>query len=40
MADYAVKSYQAGARIIGGCCGSTPEHITAISGALAQHTQQ
>lgn len=39
MADYAVKSYQAGARIIGGCCGSTPEHITAISGALAKHTQ-
>jgi 5-methyltetrahydrofolate--homocysteine methyltransferase len=39
MADYAIKSYQAGARIIGGCCGSTPEHITAITGALAKHTQ-
>jgi 5-methyltetrahydrofolate--homocysteine methyltransferase len=39
MADYAIKSYQAGARIIGGCCGSTPEHITAISAALAKHTQ-
>jgi methionine synthase I (cobalamin-dependent) len=39
MADYAVKSYQAGARIIGACCGSTPDHVTAISGALARHTQ-
>ncbi len=40
MADYAVKSYEAGARIIGGCCGSTPEHITAISGALTKHIKQ
>jgi methionine synthase I (cobalamin-dependent) len=24
-----------GARIVGGCCGSTPEHLTAISRALA-----
>jgi len=24
-----------GARIVGGCCGSTPEHIAAIAGALA-----
>jgi 5-methyltetrahydrofolate--homocysteine methyltransferase len=39
MADYAIKSYQAGARIIGGCCGSTPEHISAISEALTNHTQ-
>jgi homocysteine S-methyltransferase len=23
-----------GARIVGGCCGSTPEHIAAIAGAL------
>ncbi len=38
MADYAIKSYQAGARIIGGCCGSTPDHIAAISGALTKHT--
>ena len=37
MADYAIKSYQAGARIIGGCCGSTPEHIKAIKGALTSH---
>lgn len=35
MADYAVKVYNAGARIIGACCGSTPEHIKAIAQALA-----
>lgn len=36
MADYAVKVYAAGARIIGACCGSTPDHIRAIAGALAE----
>lgn len=35
MADYAVQVYNAGARIIGACCGSTPEHIKAIAQALA-----
>jgi len=35
MADYAVKVYNAGARIIGACCGSTPDHIKAIAQALA-----
>jgi homocysteine S-methyltransferase len=34
MADYARKFVEAGATIIGGCCGTTPEHITAISKAL------
>jgi len=24
----------AGARIIGGCCGTTPEHLKAMAGAL------
>ena len=35
MADYAIQSYQAGARVIGACCGSTPDHIAAISRALS-----
>lgn len=35
MAEYAIKVYNAGARIIGACCGSTPEHIKAIAQALA-----
>lgn len=37
MADYAIQSYQAGARVIGACCGSTPDHIAAIAQALANH---
>jgi 5-methyltetrahydrofolate--homocysteine methyltransferase len=35
MAEYAVKVFHAGARIIGACCGSTPDHIKAIAQALA-----
>ena len=27
MADYAMRFVQAGARVIGGCCGTSPEHI-------------
>jgi len=35
MAEYAIKAYDAGARIIGACCGSTPAHIQAIYRSLA-----
>lgn len=38
MADYAVKLWQTGAWIIGGCCGTTPEHIQAISQVLKDKT--
>ena len=31
MATYARHLIQAGAKIVGGCCGTTPEHIKAIS---------
>lgn len=34
MADYARRIRERGARIIGACCGSTPDHISAIAGAL------
>ena len=34
MADYAIKVSQEGARLIGGCCGSTPDHIRAMADAL------
>jgi len=34
MAEYAMKFYECGARLIGGCCGTTPAHIEAISRAL------
>jgi 5-methyltetrahydrofolate--homocysteine methyltransferase len=35
MADYACLARDAGARIIGGCCGTTPEHLRAMALALA-----
>jgi 5-methyltetrahydrofolate--homocysteine methyltransferase len=31
MAEYAKKFVALGARVVGGCCGSTPEHIKAIA---------
>ncbi|MDH3264424.1 MAG: betaine--homocysteine S-methyltransferase [Paracoccaceae bacterium] len=34
MAEYAVLARDAGARIIGGCCGTTPEHLRAMRKAL------
>jgi 5-methyltetrahydrofolate--homocysteine methyltransferase len=34
MAEYARKFIALGARIVGGCCGSTPEHIRAIAQAM------
>ena len=37
MADYARLARDAGARIIGGCCGTTPEHIQAMKTALEDH---
>ena len=33
--DYALSFWQAGASIIGGCCGTTPDHIRVMVGALA-----
>ena len=37
MADYARLALDAGVRIIGGCCGTTPEHIRAMRDALESH---
>ena len=34
MADYAVLARDAGARIIGGCCGTGPDHLRAMRRAL------
>ena len=34
MAQYALYARDAGATIIGGCCGTTPEHIAAMVSAL------
>ncbi|MGL6212201.1 MAG: betaine--homocysteine S-methyltransferase [Paracoccaceae bacterium] len=34
MAEYAVLARDAGVRIIGGCCGTMPEHLAAMRAAL------
>ena len=34
MAEYAKRFFEKGARIIGGCCGTTPEHIREIVRAV------
>jgi len=36
MADYAVLARDCGARIIGGCCGTTPEHLAHMRRALEE----
>ncbi|MEM7293036.1 MAG: homocysteine S-methyltransferase family protein, partial [Pseudomonadota bacterium] len=37
MARYACLAYDAGARIIGGCCGTTFNHVRRMREALDQH---
>jgi methionine synthase I (cobalamin-dependent) len=39
MANYAKLARNAGARIIGGCCGTTPVHLAAMVEALAASTK-
>jgi len=36
--DYARRFAEAGVRLIGGCCGTTPHHIAAMRRALDYHT--
>ena len=38
MASYALMARDAGARIIGGCCGTTPGHLRAMAKALKCYT--
>jgi homocysteine S-methyltransferase len=35
MGSYAKKLVEAGARFVGGCCGTTPEHIKAVTSFVA-----
>ena len=37
MADYARIALDAGAKIIGGCCGTSPEHLASMRRALDAH---
>ena len=36
MRNYAKKYVEMGAKVVGGCCGNTPEHIAAIAKAVKQ----
>ncbi|MCP4599528.1 MAG: bifunctional homocysteine S-methyltransferase/methylenetetrahydrofolate reductase [Proteobacteria bacterium] len=36
MANYARRFVQVGARVVGGCCGTTPDHVRAIASSLRQ----
>jgi 5-methyltetrahydrofolate--homocysteine methyltransferase len=38
MAEYAHLAVDAGAAIVGGCCGTSPEHLRAMRAALDAHT--
>jgi 5-methyltetrahydrofolate--homocysteine methyltransferase len=40
MADYARLAIDAGARIIGGCCGTSPAHLASMRKAIDGHTKQ
>ena len=39
MAQYACLALDAGARIIGGCCGTTPDHLRVMRRALEAHVR-
>src|SRR5512138_448656 len=38
MANYAKKYIELGARVVGGCCGNTPEHVAAIAKAVKKQS--
>jgi 5-methyltetrahydrofolate--homocysteine methyltransferase len=40
MANYATLASDCGATIIGGCCGTTPDHLIAMRAALESHVPQ
>jgi 5-methyltetrahydrofolate--homocysteine methyltransferase len=39
MADFAAAAVRLGARVVGGCCGSTPEHVRAMAQVLKKPTR-
>ena len=39
MATYVGMAIDAGARIVGGCCGTTPDHVAAMRLAIDSHTK-
>ena len=39
MAEYVGPIVEAGANMVGGCCGTTPEHIRAMREALGRRNK-
>lgn len=39
MANYVRLAIDGGARIVGGCCGTTPEHLAAMRAAVDEHVR-
>ncbi|MGB8859367.1 MAG: betaine--homocysteine S-methyltransferase [Ilumatobacteraceae bacterium] len=39
MAKYATLAIDGGARIVGGCCGTSPQHLAAMRAAIDGHTR-
>ena len=39
MAEYAALVVDSGARIVGGCCGTTPTHVASMRAAIDAHTK-
>jgi hypothetical protein len=39
MANYARIAHDAGAKIIGGCCGTSPEHLAAMRKSLEGYSR-
>ena len=37
FAEFAVRAFEAGVRIVGGCCGTTPAHIRAMRDRIESH---
>lgn len=38
MATYSLKYVELGAKVVGGCCGNTPEHVAAIAKAVKKQS--
>jgi len=36
MAEFVARYVAMGARVVGGCCGSTPDHVAAIAAVLKE----
>jgi 5-methyltetrahydrofolate--homocysteine methyltransferase len=40
MGQVALKLREAGAQVVGGCCGTTPEHVAAVASSLKKNSSE